>query len=139
MVGKPRDGTRVFRIILRVFGAFAVLTGIGDVATGPGLLIASGAVIPTDVAADPLLNSQLRFFGATWAGCGAMIWWIGGAPLERRVPLLIMAATIFIAGIGRLAAWIDTGGGTALLAAFIGIELIGAPAIALWIERCARR
>lgn len=58
------------KLVLRLFCLLPLVTGANDVAQGIRALGPAGAVIPDRVAADPVLNSQFKFFGAVWFGWG---------------------------------------------------------------------
>lgn len=138
----PRtDGARLVALIavLRFFAVFALLTGGLDVALGTKLLLASGADLPAHAAADPLLNSQIRYWGAVWCGFGAVLWWTTGDLLGRVALLQILMATVFLGGIGRLLSAFQFGAGPPMLTVFIAIELLGPPALDAWRRRLVRR
>lgn len=129
-----RDGSRfrALAVVLRVFAVFAVATGALDIVVGTRLLIDSGAVIPPGTAVDPVLNSQIKFFGAVWCGYGSALWWTAG-DLRARAPMLrILLGTLFIGGIGRLLSAMLFGLGSTMLVAFIAIELAGLVAVLAW-------
>jgi Domain of unknown function (DUF4345) len=115
--------------MLRIFAVFAVVTGSLDLLFGGGLLVASGAVLATGSATDPLIDSQLRFLGAIWAGYGVMLWWTAGNLRSRMTPLAILSATMFVAGLGRTGSALLHGIPSPLVIVFIAIELIGPPLV----------
>jgi len=81
----PMAGRSVaLQIVLRLFAAFAVVTGLLDVLTGTRLLIGAGAQLSGLAANDPVLNSQIKFLGVIWAGCGAAVWWAAGDLRSRQ-------------------------------------------------------
>ena len=119
-------------ISLRVFAGLAMITGALDIIAGTHLLTNAGARLPETVAADPVLNSQIKFFGAIWFGYGVMLWWATQDLRQRSAVLHILMAVLFLGGIGRvIAAW-RFGLATPLLAAFIAIELLGPIVVVAW-------
>lgn len=60
-------------VVLRTFALFAILTGLGDVLFGTRMLSASEPRLAEAVLAHPVLDSQLRYLGAMWAGLGAVL------------------------------------------------------------------
>ena len=121
-------------LVLRLIGLFALATGLGDVVAGARILEAIGAELGSG-GVDPVLNSQVHYLGAMWAGFGITLWWcardlrVGGGLL----PLLM--AAVLVGGVGRLIAAMQYGPGPALLAFFIAVELLAPPAIILWQRR----
>jgi len=71
----PSGSYRALTVVLRVFAAFAVITGLLDVVTGLRLLVSSGAHLPAAAVIDPVLNSHIKYMGAVWAGFGVALWW----------------------------------------------------------------
>ncbi len=121
---------RVLALVLRAFGLFAIVTGGLDIIAGTHMHIGAGAHLSPDAAVDPVLNSQIKYLGAVWCGFGATSCW-ATADLLRRVELLrILAATVFLGGIGDLISLMLYGAGPKLFVAFIVIELLGAPSCA---------
>lgn len=129
----------MLRIALRGFAIFAVATGATDVTLGGTLLAASGANLAIGASADPLVDSQLRFFGAVWAGYGALLWWAAERPWERRRPLFILAITMVLAGIGRAASASIYGVASPAIPVFIALELGGPLALFAWMSGKRRR
>ncbi len=80
---------------LKLTAAFAVATGLMNLVAGVGWLkIITGVPLPVQSRAAVFADSQLRFFGAIWAGYGAMLWWASNDVRGRRVPLAILACTM---------------------------------------------
>ena len=78
--GVPRARERRSHIWL-----FAVVTGALDIIAGTRLLISGGAQLPEVAAADPVLNSQIKFLGAVWCGFGVALWWTTSRPAGAQV------------------------------------------------------
>jgi Domain of unknown function (DUF4345) len=116
-------------VVLRVFAAFAIVTGISDLLAGPGVLVSSGAHLDPGSAADPLVDSQIRFMGAIWAGYGAALWWTAGDLIGRMPVLRLLAATLFLGGIGRSLSALRIGAAPPILLALIAIELVEPPLV----------
>ncbi len=116
---------------LKLTSAFAVVTGLMNLIAGVGWLeTITGVPLPVENRAAVFADSQLRFFGAIWAGYGAMLWWASNDVRGRRVPLTIMACTMALSGIGRTISGFQHGFSSAFTATFPAIELL-APS-ALW-------
>ncbi|GAK68345.1 uncharacterized protein PAN0_071c6591 [Moesziomyces antarcticus] len=116
---------------LKLTAAFAVATGLMNLVAGVGWLkIITGVPLPVQSRAAVFADSQLRFFGAIWAGYGAMLWWASNDVRGRRVPLAILACTMAVSGLGRTISGIVHGFSSPFTATFPAIELL-APS-ALW-------
>lgn len=134
---------RAYRIVLTLLALIPILTGPLDLALGLQAPRALGmALSPADLA-DPLLNSQIRFFGAVWFGVG-LVMLVCARDLERHALVLkVIFASLVIAGMGRLAALFQFGlprsaVGTAFVQVTTAVELILVPAMAFWLAWLAR-
>lgn len=123
---------RSFALALRAFCVVPFLTGVVDMAGGLWILIQGGLELPSAVAADPTLNSQVRFWGAVWFGWGLLLWWVAGDPRERGQPLRILMATLFLSGLARLPAMFLYGMPASPLIAATTIELVAPMAFMAW-------
>ncbi len=124
--------------VLRAFALFALTTGTLDVVAGTRLLVGSGARLAA-AAADPVLNSQVAYWGAVWGGFGAALWWTTRDLRGRAAPLRILLGAVFAGGLGRVLAAVQFGLGPPVLAALIVVELAGVPAVLAWHRRLLRR
>lgn len=83
---------------------------------------------------DPNLDSQNRFYGASFALFGA-VFWLASTNLVRYATLLNLAfAIFFLAGMTRLISIALVGWPTPLVVALIVIELAGPPAMYYWLR-----
>jgi Domain of unknown function (DUF4345) len=128
---------RALAVVLRIFAAFAIVTGALDVATGTELLIRGGAQLG-EAARDAVLNSQIKYWGAVWCGFGVALWWTTRDLQARIAMLFILLGTVFFGGLGRSLSALLFGAGSAMLTAFILIELIGPVAVLMWFRRLNR-
>ncbi len=128
----PSGSYRALTVVLRVFAAFAVITGLLDVVTGLRLLVSSGAHLPAAAVIDPVLNSHIKYMGAVWAGFGVALWWTTHDLGGQAAMLRILLGTVFLGGIGRLLSAVLFGAGPPMLIAFIVVELAGSVAVLAW-------
>jgi hypothetical protein len=56
-----------------------------------------------------LADSQYRYFGATWASYGGLLWWIADDIEARKVPLSILAGFMVVGGVGRVISGVKYG------------------------------
>ncbi|KAG8668388.1 hypothetical protein FPOAC2_07672 [Fusarium poae] len=117
---------------LKAFSIFSMATGTADVIAGHKLLIPASerALLPRSTLS--VVDNQLRFLGATWGGCGAILWWVSNDLQARQSPLAILGVVIFIAGIGRTVSGLSLGWGASWLKVAAGVELIVPPLIYLF-------
>lgn len=117
--------------------AIPLLTGFLDLALGLAAPRMIGAALSAQDATDPLLNSQIRFFGAVWCGVGALMA-RSVTDLPRFGPLLdTVFAALIVAGIGRAVTILEFGLpastlGQAFVWATTSLELAGLPLMILW-------
>ena len=116
---------------------FAIVTGTGDVLAGARILEATGAELGSG-GADPVLNSQIHYLGAMWAGFGASLWWCARDLRDRGGLLPLLMGAILVGGVGRIIAAVQYGPGPPLILFFIAVELLAPPAITLWHRRLLR-
>lgn len=122
---------------LRIVAIFAIITGLMDVVMGTGVLATLGSQISSEAAADPALDSQFRFLSATWFGYGLALYWVA-RDIAARLPVLhILAAAMFVGGLGRLISIAVNGAPPPAMYLFLAIELAGPVAAVLLARRYA--
>lgn len=87
--------------------------------------------------ADPLLDSNLRFFGGVWLGLGLAVLWL--LPRLARQTALFRAVwgMIFLGGVGRLISALAVGWPPLPFIGFTARELLGPPLFIAWQARLA--
>jgi hypothetical protein len=125
---------RALQITMTLLGAIPVITGILTMFGLSDPLYASA-----HLAANPLLDSNLRFFGGTWFGLGLAVWWLIPAIDKRGSTFRILWGMIFLGGIGRALSMIYAGTPPAPFIGFTLLELIGAPLLIAWQYRIEQR
>lgn len=88
---------------------------------------------------DPLLDSNLRFFGGVWLALGVAMWSL--VPRIEREGRLFAAlwGAVFVGGVGRALSMAVLGLPPAPFIAFTVLELVGAPAFVAWQRRVAAK
>jgi Domain of unknown function (DUF4345) len=111
-----------------------VVLGLIPVVTGTISMM--GVVDPLYVAAgiprDPLLDSNLRFFGGLWLGLGLALVWIAPRVQTETNIFRLLWGMIFIGGIGRLLSMVFIGLPPWPFIGFTVLEIVGAPLFVLW-------
>jgi hypothetical protein len=134
---------RAFKIVVFVLALIPIVTGPLDIALGleaPHLL---GAALSPEDLRDPVLDSEIRFFGAFWFGVGPLIllclW-----DLPRYAPMLRgLLAIVFLAGVGRTYSMAHLGlPSTAIGKIFVVCatlsQVVGMPLLLIWLFRLGR-
>jgi hypothetical protein len=96
-----------------------------DVCLGIDMINSISGPLPTRSPAVALVDSQIRFLGAMWAGYGMMLWWTSNDLETRRTPLGLLGAIMFLAGLGRLLSGLSHGFSATWVQVATAAELFG--------------
>ena len=122
---------QALKLAIRLFCLVPFGTGIADMTNGVGLLVTAGARL-AGVATDPVLNSQVGFWGAIWFGFGAVLW-RASFHLTDEVDLFrLLCGIILLSGLARVGAAVAYGSPGPILTVAMGIELVGGLGLVLW-------
>lgn len=114
------------------------VTGATDIVNGVSLLTLGGAHLES-VANDPVLNSQVGFWGAIWFGFGIILW-RASSHLRDEVDLFrLLCGTLALSGLARLGAAFTYGLPGPVLTAAMSVELIAGAGFLLWHASALRR
>ena len=86
-------------------------------------------------AADPLLDSNLRFFSGLWLGLGLALYWLIPSIEKQTVLFRVIWIMIFFGGIGRLLSLLILALPPVPFVGFTILEIVGAPIFILWQAR----
>lgn len=126
------------KLASRALCVLAFVTGLVDMFAGIPLLIAGGGRL-TSVAGDPVLNSQIGFWGAIWFGFGIVLWRTSGRLRAEAGLFRILCGIILLSGLARLVAALSYGlPGGALTTAMV-VEIVGGAGLFLWHAAVLRR
>jgi hypothetical protein len=112
----------VVRGLLRGSALVAVTTGASVVARGSTAVPGGGTVSPST-------DSVLRFYATWWAGAGALMWTVGGAPERHPGAVRAVAAVTFADGIARLLAMRSSRAPHPLFQVLTIVELVAPPVL----------
>ncbi len=91
-----------------------------------------GAKVSPEVAMEPSLNSQNRFYGVAFAVYGVVLY-ICATDLRRYEPIFKAAMWVFfLGGVARLVSWSTHGAPAPLVIALAASELLVPPALLIW-------
>ena len=94
-----------------------------------------GADVSAEVASEPSLNSQNRFYGVAFALYGVVLY-ICATDLRRYEPILKAALWVFFfGGVARLVSWVTHGSPALPVMALAATELLLPPALLVWYAR----
>ena len=123
---------RALRLVVRVFCLLPFATGALDLVRGASYLRSGGAVIPDPAAADPVLNSQVKFWGAIWLGFGLTLWRTTSDLRANAGLFRLLMGILVLSGTGRATAAIQFGRPGRALEGAMALELVGVPLLLLW-------
>ena len=123
---------RALRVFLYLLGAVAVVAGLLTVLTGAATVLDANA-------ANPSLDSELRFYAAWYVVAGVLILRAARAPHERRGVIVGVAAAFGLAATARVLSWVQVGKPSDLAVALLVIEYLIAAALPPWHRRAITR
>ena len=126
------------KMAVRVLCIVPFVTGVVDVLDGVDLLILGGARLE-GVARDPVLNSQIGFWGAIWLGFGVILWRAGGHLRDEADLFRLLCGTVALSGLARLGAAFAYGLPGPVLTVAMAVELGAGVGFLLWHASALRR
>jgi hypothetical protein len=134
------DGAqRVFVRVMRVVSAAPLLIGAFHVVQGPAADAALGAIVTPELLADPVLDSQARFYGAAFMGYGAALY-VSLTDLARHAATFrVVGGFLVLGGLARLLSVALSGKPGPPILALIGVELGLVPLVLWWHSRVLAR
>lgn len=118
---------KALQVTTGILGLIPLLTGLITMA-GVSDPIYSASNLPND----PLLDSNLRFFGGVWFGLGVAILWLVPKIEKQAVLFRVVWGAIFVGGVGRLISMIFIGMPPIPFVVFTILEIVGAPLFVYW-------
>jgi hypothetical protein len=117
---------------LYVVAAVPIVTGALTV-----LLGADSVPAPND--APPNVESELRFYSVWWIGAGLFLIWLAPRIVERTLELRVFCALLFLAGVSRILAAVDTDWPSTGQLVLLGLELVLPVVFVAWQARSVQR
>ena len=97
-----------------------------------------GARVPPEVVRDPVLDSQNRFYGTTFALYGVLLLLAATNIRKYEAMLRCCLWCFFAGGVARLVSIAAMGLPSEAILGLIGLELMLPPIAALWLRRVAQ-
>lgn len=119
------------KLTIRALCVIPFFTGVADVVNGVGLLSLAGARLGSS-AADPVLNSQVGFWGAIWLGFGVILWRSSSRLRAEPDLFRILCGTLVLSGLARFGSALVHGWPGPELVVAMAVELVGGVGLALW-------
>ncbi len=116
---------RTLLVVLAVFGAVAIASGLTGIVAGPEGLPGGGPVPAT-------VDSQYRFANTFWLGAGLGLWWSLRRWEERAWATRLTLLTATAGGLARLVSIIATGLPHPVFLAVLVLELAILPPVIWW-------
>ena len=120
--------SRSLRILRWTLYALAVVPVVAGTATA---LLGSGS-IPSAGAPTPSVESELRFYSVWWIGAGLFLAWLAPRVEERTRELRAFCALLFLAGLSRVLAILDTDWPSAGQIVLMALEFTIPLVLVLW-------
>ncbi len=124
---------RALQIVTAILGLVPVATGLIGMSGISDPIYAS-----MGLPANPLIDSNLRFFAGVWLGLGLAIFWLIPKIEQHTLLFRVIWGMIFIGGIGRILSMLFVGLPPAPFIGFTILEIVGAPIFVIWQTRIAR-
>ena len=109
---------------------FLTLGGVVATAAGLHTLFVGGRSLPPRRHADPMVESELRFYAAFYVAFGLVMLHTAAQTERDRHTVNALAGTLLLAGLGRAGAWLATGKPHPFQQALLVAELVLPSAIA---------
>jgi hypothetical protein len=115
----------VLRGLIALGGAVATGAGVHTALTGSRAVPGFGREAPVD----PVLDSELRFFGAIYTAFGIGVLAVAAQPEPAPAAVRGIAAAVFGAGLARVVGWRRVGRPSPGQLALLAVELSAPPAL----------
>jgi hypothetical protein len=119
-----------FQAFLALFGVIVVAISVAHLAIGPPAIIGSVAVNPTMAGED-------RFFAGMLLCFGIALLWCSRDVQRKRIYVNLLAAVLFVGGIGRLLAVVIDGPPHPFYVAMLALELAIPPLMVVTAKKVA--
>ena len=123
--------------LLKLMAPLFCLVGALHLVLGVGADVILGAALPADAVADPVLDSQNRFYGVAFTLYGVLLY-LCATDLARYAPVLkALLWVFFAAGLARLVSIAVVGLPSLLVLLLTASELLLPPPLLWWLSRSA--
>jgi hypothetical protein len=127
------------KTVVQILCLLPLITGAMDLVMGARVLNAAGAALSVEALSDPILNSQIRFWGAIWFGFGVVLWVVARDLHGNALWFRLLCGVLLISGIGRAVSMLQFGLPSPPLIGATVIELVGIPLLLWWHSNALRK
>jgi Domain of unknown function (DUF4345) len=121
---------RLFQGFLVLFGVIVIGVSLAHLLVGPGAIIGGSDVNATS-------NGEDRFYAGLFLCYGIALLWCGRDVERKQTYVNVLAAALFVGGVGRLTALILVGPPHPFFVAMLILELVLPPLMVLAARRVA--
>jgi Domain of unknown function (DUF4345) len=122
-------------LFLRLFAIGCALVSLLHITFGLGADNMLGAGLSREILSNPTLDSQNRFYGATFMLFGWTAWLCASDPKRYRTLLQGAMAILFLSGVARLVSILLYGLPSSPVIMLAVIELVLPPIVVMWARR----
>jgi hypothetical protein len=119
-------------LVLKVTAPIFLFIGVLHLTVGPNADVTLGANIPLSVIGDPVLDSQNRFFGVSFAIYGVLFYLCATDLTKYEKVFYCLLAVFFAGGIARLVSMAVAGMPSIQILVLTGLELLIPPLLVIW-------
>jgi hypothetical protein len=102
------------------------------IVTGALTVVLGADSVPAPGDPSPNLESELRFYSVWWIGAGLFLLWLAPRVEERTLELRVFCGLLFLSGVSRVLAALDTDWPSTGQLVLMGIELVLPVVFVLW-------
>ena len=124
-------------LILKLLSPIFILVGIMHLTLGPTAEVLLGAQLSSQSLLDPVLDSQNRFYGVSFALYGALFYLCAGDLQKYQAVLKLVLCFFFAGGIARIVSIFVVGVPSHLVLLLLASELLLPPL--LWISLASEK
>lgn len=125
-------------LVLKALAPVFFVVGALHLLMGPNAEVLLGADLPAAVIADPVLDSQNRFYGVCFAIYGVLLY-LSSTDLDLYGSALKAALWVFFAGgLARIVSIVMTGMPSVLVLGLMAVEIILPPVFLAWLAKHER-
>ena len=114
------------------------VVAIVPILAGLWTVVAGADSVPDPNGAPPNVESELRFYAVWWIGAGLFLAWLAPRVTERTLELRVFFALLFLAGLSRGLAALDTDWPSTGQVILLVLELVLPVVFISWQARVAR-
>ena len=127
-----------FLLTLKAFAPVFIVVGVVHLALGAGADVLLGATLSEQTLRDPVLDSQNRFYGVSFALYGVLLF-LCATDLEKyKTVLRCLLWVFFAAGMARVISILTHGLPSPVVLVLLGSEVFVPPVLLIWLSRIER-